>query len=79
MDNELKEEVRVLIANIAELEPEEVADDAQFLQDLDLNSMLLLEILAELEKNFKIKIPEDELKNLMSLNATVEITEKYRN
>jgi|LSQX01.3.fsa_nt_gb acyl carrier protein len=72
--NEMKEQVKELIAEIIEKEVDEFGDDASFVDDLGLDSLRALEILAALEKKFKIEIPEEKLTDLTTVNKTVEVT-----
>lgn len=71
--NNIENEIRKLIAEILEVEPEEIDPDAQFVKDLGMDSMMALEILAGIEKMYKIVIPEDMLPKFTSLKETVRI------
>ena len=73
----LTKEVRSIIAEIAEMEEEEIKGDSNFVEDLGFDSMMALEILARLEKQYKIKIPEEELVKLADLNQTVALVKRY--
>ena len=73
----LTKEVRSIIAEIAEMEEEEIKGDSNFVEDLGFDSMMALEILARLEKEYKIRIPEEELVKLADLNQTVELIRRY--
>jgi len=73
----LTKEVRSIIAEIAEMEEAEIKGDSNFVEDLGFDSMMALEILARLEKEYKIKIPEEELVKLADLNQTVALVKKY--
>jgi acyl carrier protein len=72
----LKEEVKALICEIIEVEPEKLADEAKFVEDLGVDSLMALEILASLEKKYRVKIPEDKLMSLVNLKQTVELMEE---
>ncbi|MEM1418012.1 MAG: acyl carrier protein [Myxococcota bacterium] len=61
-----KEKLREIIAEVAELD--EVPDGASF-QDLGIDSMMAIEIVADVEKEFGLEIPEDELQELTDLDA----------
>lgn len=67
------EELRELIAEELELPAEEVTDDAQLADDLDVDSLSAMEIAVLLEKKYKIKINEDEIKTLSTLLAIHEL------
>ena len=75
----IKDELREMMAEIMESEPEEIKDDAQFVQDLGMDSMMALETLASLEKKYKIIIPEEELLKFTTLSNTVDVVSKIIN
>lgn len=77
---EIKGKIRKLIVEIAEdmdIDEADVKDDSHLVDDLELDSMALLEVLAGLEKEFGVKIPESEFANLISIDACVTTVEKY--
>lgn len=61
------EEIRALIAEEIELPVEEVTDDADLASDLEVDSLSAMEIAVLLEKKYKIKISEEEIKSLTSV------------
>jgi len=73
---DLTEDLRALVAEILESDPSEVGGDANFVKDLGMDSMMALEILAGVEKKYKIVIPEDTLPKFTTLNATAGIVEE---
>ena len=73
----LELEVRSLVAEIIERDAQELDSDALLVEDLGMDSMMALEILAALEKKYQIKIPEGELPKLTTLNRITELTKKY--
>jgi len=78
--DEIKSTIREVIEEIAEdmdVEIEKITDDALFIEDLGLDSMALLEVLATMEKKFSVSIPESEFPNLTSINKCAETVEKY--
>lgn len=69
MSDDLKEKLREIIAEVAEID--EVPDDTSF-ADLGIDSMMAIEIVADVEKEYGLKIEEDELPELTNLNAVYE-------
>jgi acyl carrier protein len=61
MQDELKEKLREIIKDVAEID--DVPDDASF-RDLGIDSMMAIEIVAEVERTYKLSIPEEELQDL---------------
>lgn len=76
-DVTLENELRELISKIVELEPEKITLDAGFVEDLGMDSMMALEILAAMEKRFKIQIPEEKLGKLKNLREAINMTKEY--
>jgi acyl carrier protein len=72
----IEKDVTSIVAEVTELEENEIWEkrDADFFKELEIDSLLALEILALIEKKFKIQIPEEKLVDITSLNATIEMT-----
>lgn len=75
----IKEELKQLISEIAEKPIEEIKDDSRFSEDLGIDSMMALEVVASIEKKYKVVIPEAEIPNIRSLQNVYELLEKYLN
>lgn len=71
-----KTEIKKLVADIAEKTPEEIKDDAKFSEDLGIDSMMALEIVASIEKKYKVIIPEGEIPNIRSLQNVYDLVGK---
>ena len=72
MSSELREKLRAIVAEVAEID--DVPDDASF-KDLGIDSMMAIEIIAEVERSYKIKVPENELEQVRDLNSVVSLVE----
>jgi acyl carrier protein len=72
----LEKDITAIVAEVTELDENELWEkrDADFFKDLEIDSLLALEILALIEKKFKVQIPEEKLVDITSLNATIEMT-----
>ena len=75
--NNLEKEIRTIIAEVTELEPEKITLEANFVEDLGMDSMMALEILAAVEKKYKIRIPEEKLMQLKNLKETINLAKEY--
>ena len=63
---DLREELRALVAEIAE--KDEVPDGATF-KELGIDSMMGVEIVAAIERQYQIKIDDEELAGFRDLDA----------
>ena len=71
----VKQEVREMVAEIGEIDEAEIRDDASFTDDLGLDSMMALEIVAMIEKKYKIRIAEEEITKINSLENVFKLLE----
>jgi acyl carrier protein len=76
-ERKIDQDVMALIADILEMEPGKIDPNAHLVEDLGMDSMMALEILAGIEKRFKIKVPEQDLPMITSVNRAIELTKKY--
>ena len=77
LQRNLEEEVTQLIADIIEIDSTQINLDAKLVEDLGMDSMMALEILAAIEKKFRVRIPEEDLPSITSLRRAIEMTKKY--
>ncbi|MEV4200739.1 acyl carrier protein [Micromonospora globbae] len=70
-------ELREIVAEVLEVEPEEVADTADFVEEYEADSLRAIEILARIEKKYKVEIPQAELNEMRSLKAVHEVVARY--
>jgi acyl carrier protein len=70
---ELAQEIRQLIAYVAEIEEDEIEGETHFINTLGLDSLLALEVVALIEKKYRIRIPEDSLTTMFNLNNIVDV------
>ncbi|MDO8525715.1 MAG: acyl carrier protein [Candidatus Omnitrophota bacterium] len=76
-DLTLEKELREIIANITEIDPAGIKLESRFIEDLGMDSMMALEILAAMEKKYKIQVPEEKLGRLTNLKETINLTKEY--
>jgi len=76
MEN-LEKELRSLIAEIIEIEEDKITPEANFVEDLGMDSMMALEILAAIEKRYKLRIPEEHLTKITNLKEVTEVTRGF--
>jgi acyl carrier protein len=66
----LKEELRSLISEIAEIDT--IPDDTNF-KDLGIDSMMGVEIVAAIERQYRVKFEDSELAEVATLNRSLEL------
>jgi acyl carrier protein len=68
--NTLKEELRSLVAEIAEIDT--IPDEAAF-KDLGIDSMMGVEIVAAIERQYHVKFADAELAQVTTLNRAYDL------
>ena len=70
----VEKDIRAIVAEVLEEdEPGKIDGAVHFVKDLGMDSMMALEILAAIEKKYRIVLPEDTLPKFTNLNQTVKI------
>jgi len=70
---QVDQDIRNLLAEILETDPQSIDGNASFVKDLGMDSMMALEILAGIEKKYRIVIPEETLPKFTDLNTTIKL------
>lgn len=73
---DITEELKKIIADIIEEEPDKIDTDARFVEELGMDSMMAIEMVAAIEKNYKIEIPDEYLPKFTTLNRVAELTKE---
>ena len=60
-----------IIEEVTGIEPSEVTPEKSFVDDLDIDSLSMVEIAVQAEDKFGVKIPDDELANLKTVGDAV--------
>jgi acyl carrier protein len=66
------DELRELIAEVLELEPEEITETGSFVDEYEADSLRAIEILARIEKKYKVEVPQEDLAKMENLRAVYE-------
>ena len=60
---------------LIQCEIDEIPDETPF-SELGIDSMMALEIVSEVERTYKVRVPEEELKSVTNFNAVYALFEK---
>ena len=66
------EEVRAILVEQLGVDPAEVTVDSSFQEDLNADSLDLVELIMEMEDRFKIKIPDEEAEKIATVGQAVD-------
>jgi len=60
-----------IVEEVAGIEADDVLEEKSFVDDLDIDSLSMVEIAVQAEDKFGVKIPDDELANLKTVGDAV--------
>ena len=74
----VEKEITSIVAEVTEMTDEEIWEkrEVDYFSDIGLDSLLALEILAMIEKKYKVQIPEEKLADMTSLQQTIDISKE---
>jgi acyl carrier protein len=70
--DEVLEGLAEIVNEIAGIPAEDVELDKSFTDDLDVDSLSMVEVVVAAEERFEVKIPDDEVKNLKTVGDAVD-------
>lgn len=71
--NEILDAVYEACVDILRVDRSELAETTRFADDLDADSLALVEIVMELEEKFDLEIPEDQLEGVTTIGAAADL------
>ena len=75
----LEAEVTKIVCEIIGVKPENIDPEASFSEDMGIDSLRALEILAAIENKFTITIDPERLKDMNSLNNVIKVAGEHLN
>ena len=76
MPKNIEEEIKQLVTQITDIPVKNLKPEADFFNELGIDSMKAIEIMAAFEKKYKVIIPEEEIPLMRSLGKIVEFAKK---
>ncbi len=65
------EKIKEIIVELLEVDPKQVTMEARFREDLEADSLDLVELIMEFEEQFGAKIPDDDAQKIKTVGAAV--------
>jgi acyl carrier protein len=66
------------LEEVAGVAPADVTPDKSFVDDLDVDSLSMVEVALAAEEKFGVKIPDDELSNLKTVGDAITYIDKHQ-
>ena len=74
---EIRTEIRRLVARITERREPEISDTADFTQVLGMDSLMLMELMIEIDRKFRIDIQEEYFSKAKTINDAVAMVQRW--
>jgi acyl carrier protein len=75
-DESVKDGLAEILEEVAGVLPADVTEDKTFTDDLDVDSLSMVEIALAAEERFGVKIPDDQLAQLKTVSDAVDYIAK---
>lgn len=77
--SEIESRLTSLLVSELGLDEAKINAEARFEEDLEVDSLGVVELLMALEDNFDVKIPDDEAESITTVGEAIDIVEKKLN
>ncbi|MEA1892627.1 MAG: acyl carrier protein [Campylobacterota bacterium] len=71
----LLDDIKEVVVEQLSVSPDEIKDDAKFVEDLGADSLDVVELVMALEEKFDIEIPDDEAEKIQTVADVVTYIE----
>jgi acyl carrier protein len=71
-NEEILQGLAAIVEEVAGVDAADVTPEKAFVDDLDIDSLSMVEIAVQAEDKFGVKIPDDELANLKTVSDAVD-------
>ena len=75
-EDQIEKNIKSLVSRILEVPEEKVDLNANLYTDLNVDSLIGVEIFTSLDKEYGLDVPEDKLKDINTLNDVVTLVKK---
>jgi acyl carrier protein len=65
--------LKEVAAEVLSVDPDQVTESARFKEDLDADSLDLVELVMGLEERFDIQVPEEDLEGVTTVGQAVDL------
>lgn len=71
------ERVQAIVVDRLGVEPEQVVESAEFIGDLDADSLDLVEVIMAMEQEFDLEIKDEDAENIRSVGDAVKYIDEH--
>jgi acyl carrier protein len=75
-NEEILKDLAEIVKEVAGVEESEITPEKSFVDELDIDSLSMVEIAVQVEDRFGVKVPDDVLANLKTVGDAVDFVAK---
>lgn len=72
---EIRQKIKEIIADVANLSVDDIPDEAHLVEDLDLDSLSLMEIGVDVDYAFQLGLPDERLREMATMEKAVSLVQ----
>ncbi|MBU0672025.1 MAG: acyl carrier protein [Candidatus Margulisbacteria bacterium] len=76
-DEKLAQEIKTLVSKVIKIPEDKIDANANLFAELGVDSLLGVEIIASLDKQYDLDVPEEKLKNINTLNDIIGLVKEF--
>ncbi len=77
MNMEIFEKVKAIIIDLLDVDPDSITPEARFREDLEADSLDLVELIMEFEEQFGSEISDDDAQKITTVGEAVKYVESH--
>ena len=78
-EKSIKEKVKDIIVEQLGVNPEQVTDEASFIEDLGADSLDIVELVMAFEEEFSVEVPDEDAEKLQKVGDVMKYIEEKSN
>jgi acyl carrier protein len=78
MADSMEKDILKLVSEVIEIPEADIKPEADFANDLGVDSMKAIEIVAAVEKKYKVLVPEKDIPGIRTLNGVIEMIKSLK-
>jgi acyl carrier protein len=75
--DQIRDTIRDSVNRITGVSPADINDSSNYREDLGLDSLSALEVMVDIEYAFKIKVPEERIQAIQTVQDTIAVVQEY--
>ncbi len=73
---EIRARIKEIISNVTSIDVQEIGDNASYVDELQLDSLSLLEIGVDIDYEFKLGLPEERMETMRTVDDAVALVQQ---